>query len=109
LMKFLRAWWTHGAVRRPDHDPCRTARACQGSCKPPEGRAATKSLAEHGQTGLRDLHVLGVMASAHADRADDRVTELDREAAPEDHQAVDAADRAPGERRVVLDEVVPRI
>src|SRR5687767_11802808 len=61
------------------------------------------------QPGLGDFHVLGVVAPADADGADDPVVTLDRIATPEDHEAVDGARRTSGQRRVVLDEVVPGV
>src|ERR1700734_815789 len=46
-----------------------------------------------GQAGLGYFHVLGVVAAADADRADDRVPDLDGVAAAEHDQAVDAGGR----------------
>ena len=74
-----------------------------------QDRPTSDRLPEHGQTALRDLHVLRVVATADPDRADDSVIDLDREAAAEDHQTVNTADGALGERRIVLDEVVPGV
>jgi len=58
--------------------------------------------------GLGYLHVLRVMAAADHD-ADDGAAHRDREPAAEHDQAVDPWRRAPSERRVVLDELMPGI
>ncbi len=55
------------------------------------------------------FHILGVVAAADADCADDRVPDLDGIATAEHHEAVDAGGRAHGQGRVVLDEVVPGV
>src|SRR5262249_44724232 len=62
---------------------------------------------QHGEGGLGDLHVLAVVAAAHPDAADHCSVDLDRVSAAEHNQTIDGRGRAGGERRVVLDEVVP--
>jgi hypothetical protein len=65
--------------------------------------------AQDGERGLGDGLVLGVVAAAHADAADDRAVDGDRVAAAEDHEPVDAVGGAEGQGAVVLDEVVPAV
>src|SRR6516162_4361419 len=71
--------------------------------------ALTLRGAESRQPSLGYLHVLAVMATADADPADHRLAGLDRIPAAEHDQAVDPWGRAHGQRRVVLDEVVPGV
>src|ERR671929_1980286 len=72
-------------------------------------RAAADIALQRLDAGLRDLHVLAPVRAADPDPADHLVVDRDREAAPEPHEPVDARRRAGGQRRVVLDEVVPAV
>src|SRR3954447_20837434 len=58
---------------------------------------------------LGDLHVLAPVRAADPDPADHLAVDRDGDPAPEPHQPVDARRRAGGQRRVVLDEVVPAV
>src|SRR5438874_792226 len=53
---------------------------------------------DDGDAGLGDLHVLRVVTAADSDRADDPIADLDRVAAAENDQPVDAAHRTGGKR-----------
>src|SRR6266567_7812863 len=64
---------------------------------------------ESRQPGLGYLHVLAVVAAANADPADHRVPHLDRIPTAEHDQPVNPGGRAHGKRRIVLDEVMPRV
>src|SRR5437764_3475101 len=56
----------------------------------PDRRAGTEPLPEHSQTGLRDLHVLCVVAAADSDRTHNGVLHLDRKAPSEPHHTFQA-------------------
>src|SRR5436190_21414954 len=64
---------------------------------------------QRGQRRPGHVHVLRVMAAAHSYPTDDPIADLDGIAAAEDHETVYAARRPCGQRRIVLDEVVPLI